>query len=85
MGCIFFYPNGQGDMGMFGADGFPLKDFPNGWKGPHSLYAVGFGRKGILGCVHDALRVADDIAKVKVCNKADTQIFSPWMEDLEMV
>jgi len=64
MWILYCYDNVQDDTGMFGGDGFPLKDFPNGWKGSHGLYAVGFGRKGILGCAHDAVHVASDIGKV---------------------
>lgn len=75
----------HGDMSMFGGDGFPLKDFPNGWKGPHGLYAVGFGKKGILGCAHDAMRVAADIAKVEVRINPDVEKLSPWMEDIGIV
>ncbi|KAG0600425.1 hypothetical protein M758_11G033100 [Ceratodon purpureus] len=52
-----------GDGNMFGGDGFPKNPFPNGWKGENGIYAVGFGRKGLLGCAHDARRVAEDIAK----------------------
>ena len=52
----------QGD-GMFGDDGFPKAPYPNGWKGESGLYAVGFGRRGLYGCAHDAVLVAQDIAK----------------------
>lgn len=53
----------QGGVKMFGDDGFPTKEFPNGWTGENGLYEVGFGRKGLLGCAHDAAALADDIAK----------------------
>ena len=48
---------------MFGGDGLPKALFPNGWKGEFGLYAVGFGRRGLFGCAHDAVLVAQDIAK----------------------
>lgn len=58
----------DGTTNLFGRDGFPKNPFPNGWKGDNGLYAVGFGRKGLLGCAHDATRVADDIVKdSKLC------------------
>lgn len=63
----------QGDEGMFGGDGFPVKSFPNGWKGAHGLYGVGFGRNGILGCSHDAALVANDIAKVETRINPDVE------------
>ncbi|XP_024369268.1 probable indole-3-pyruvate monooxygenase YUCCA4 [Physcomitrium patens] len=47
--------------GMSGINGFPKRPFRNGWKGGRGLYAVGFGRKGLMGCAHDAELVADDI------------------------
>jgi hypothetical protein len=52
-----------GDGNMFGGDGFPKQPFPNGWKGENGLYAVGFGRKGLLGVAHDANKAAEDIAR----------------------
>jgi hypothetical protein len=82
---ILFYPNVQGGDGMFGGDGFPVKEFPNGWKGPHGLYGVGFGKMGIRGCAHDAVLVAKDIAKVETRINPDIQTFSPWSNDREMV
>jgi hypothetical protein len=51
----------QGD-GMFGGDGLPKAPYPNGWKGELGLYAVGFGRRGLFGCSHDAVLVAQAIA-----------------------
>nr|GEV14273.1 indole-3-pyruvate monooxygenase YUCCA2-like [Tanacetum cinerariifolium] len=44
-------------------DGFPKKKFPEGWKGEHGLYAVGFTKRGLLGTSADALTVAEDIAR----------------------
>ncbi|KAK2446203.1 indole-3-pyruvate monooxygenase YUCCA6 [Trifolium repens] len=44
-------------------DGFPMKPFPNGWKGKNGLYAVGFTKKGLLGASMDAKRIADDIER----------------------
>ena len=43
-------------------DGFPMKKFPQGWKGEHGLYAVGFTKRGLLGTSIDASKVAEDIA-----------------------
>lgn len=43
-------------------DGFPKKKFPEGWKGEHGLYAVGFTKRGLLGTSADASMVAQDIA-----------------------
>lgn len=42
-------------------DGLPRKPFPNGWKGEHGLYAVGFTKRGLLGASLDARRIAEDI------------------------
>ena len=42
-------------------DGLPRKPFPNGWKGEHGLYAVGFTKRGLLGASIDAKRIAEDI------------------------
>jgi indole-3-pyruvate monooxygenase len=47
---------------MFGGDGLPKAPYPNGWKGELGLYAVGFGRRGLFGCSHDAVLVAQAIA-----------------------
>ncbi|XP_057739145.1 indole-3-pyruvate monooxygenase YUCCA6-like [Arachis stenosperma] len=44
-------------------DGFPMKPFPNGWKGRNGLYAVGFTKKGLLGASIDAKRIAQDIER----------------------
>ncbi|KAL8237064.1 hypothetical protein R6Q59_018145 [Mikania micrantha] len=43
-------------------DGYPKKKFPNGWKGDHGLYAVGFTKQGLLGTSIEATKVAEDIA-----------------------
>ncbi len=48
---------------LFGGDGLPSSHAPHGWKGEHGLYAVGFGRKGLLGCANDAVLVAEHIAR----------------------
>ncbi|KAJ9548790.1 hypothetical protein OSB04_021333 [Centaurea solstitialis] len=51
------------DVNLFSEnDGFPMKKFPEGWKGEHGLYAVGFTKRGLLGTSFDALKVAEDIA-----------------------
>ncbi|GAB4837324.1 Indole-3-pyruvate monooxygenase YUCCA6 [Ancistrocladus abbreviatus] len=42
-------------------DGLPRRPFPNGWKGEHGLYAVGFTKRGLLGASIDARRIAQDI------------------------
>ncbi|KAG6488614.1 hypothetical protein ZIOFF_049861 [Zingiber officinale] len=42
-------------------DGLPRKPFPNGWKGPNGLYAVGFTRRGLVGASLDAMRIAQDV------------------------
>jgi hypothetical protein len=47
---------------LFADDGFPSAQAPHRWKGEHGLYAVGFGRKGLLGCANDAVLVAEHIA-----------------------
>ncbi|CAJ2643320.1 unnamed protein product [Trifolium pratense] len=44
-------------------DGFPMKPFPNGWKGKNGLYAVGFTKRGLLGASMDAKRIAIDIER----------------------
>ncbi|KAH7662813.1 Indole-3-pyruvate monooxygenase protein [Dioscorea alata] len=49
---------------LFGEDGFPMKGFPNGWKGERGLYGVGFTRRGISGASMDAVRIAMDIARI---------------------
>lgn len=46
-------------------NGLPYKPFPNGWKGEHGLYAVGFTNRGLLGASIDARRIAEDIAYQK--------------------
>ncbi|KAJ3694582.1 hypothetical protein LUZ60_010062 [Juncus effusus] len=42
-------------------DGLPRRPFPNGWKGDHGLYSVGFTKRGLLGASMDATRIAHDI------------------------
>ncbi|KAH7669702.1 Indole-3-pyruvate monooxygenase protein [Dioscorea alata] len=49
---------------FFDKNGYPKKPFPNGWKGEAGLYAVGFTRRGLSGATVDAVRIAEDIAKV---------------------
>ncbi|XP_059632268.1 probable indole-3-pyruvate monooxygenase YUCCA3 [Cornus florida] len=49
---------------FFDRNGFPKAPFPNGWKGKHGLYAVGFTRRGLSGASLDAIRVADEIGKI---------------------
>ncbi|KAH9603576.1 hypothetical protein KSS87_003900 [Heliosperma pusillum] len=44
-------------------DGLPRKPFPNGWKGDHGLYAVGFTKRGLLGASIDARSIAEDIGQ----------------------
>ncbi|KAK1421011.1 hypothetical protein QVD17_23048 [Tagetes erecta] len=43
-------------------DGLPKKKFPEGWKGEHGLYAVGFTKRGLLGTCIEATQIAQDIA-----------------------
>ncbi|KVI11606.1 indole-3-pyruvate monooxygenase YUCCA2-like [Cynara cardunculus var. scolymus] len=51
------------DLNLFSEkDGFPMKKFPEGWKGKHGLYAVGFTKRGLLGTSIDASKVAKEIA-----------------------
>ncbi|KAJ0966577.1 hypothetical protein J5N97_023494 [Dioscorea zingiberensis] len=49
---------------FFSKDGYPKEPFPNGWKGKAGLYAVGFTRRGLSGASVDAVKIAEDIAKV---------------------
>ncbi|KAK2985302.1 hypothetical protein RJ640_024298 [Escallonia rubra] len=42
-------------------DGFPKNPFPEGWKGKHGLYSVGFTKRGLIGTSMDARRIAEDI------------------------
>ncbi|KAL6980124.1 Indole-3-pyruvate monooxygenase YUCCA6 [Sarracenia purpurea var. burkii] len=44
-------------------DGLPRRPFPNGWKGEHGLYAVGFTKRGLLGASMDAKKIAEDIER----------------------
>ncbi|XP_047335799.1 probable indole-3-pyruvate monooxygenase YUCCA7 [Impatiens glandulifera] len=49
---------------LFSKDGCKW-DFPDeGWKGKDGLYAVGFTKEGLSGVSIDAIKVADDIAKI---------------------
>nr|CAD1830834.1 unnamed protein product [Ananas comosus var. bracteatus] len=49
---------------FFSKDGFPKQPFPNGWKGKCGLYAVGFTRRGLSGASLDAVKIAEDIARI---------------------
>ncbi|CAF1716210.1 indole-3-pyruvate monooxygenase YUCCA6-like [Brassica napus] len=42
-------------------DGFPIQEFPEGWRGESGLYAVGFTKRGIFGASMDAKKIAQDI------------------------
>ncbi|KAL8158758.1 hypothetical protein V2J09_000295 [Rumex salicifolius] len=50
-------------------DGFPIKSFPDGWKGANGLYAAGFSKRGISGLSLDSRRIAEDINNVWKSNK----------------
>ncbi|KAJ8442437.1 hypothetical protein Cgig2_018714 [Carnegiea gigantea] len=54
-------------------DGYPVKPFPDGWKGENGLYAVGFTKRGLLGTSHDATRIAEDIERDWKTSKAIDQ------------
>ncbi|XP_021741536.1 indole-3-pyruvate monooxygenase YUCCA2-like [Chenopodium quinoa] len=55
-------PSWLKDTTMFSEkDGYPVKPFPEGWKGENGLYAVGFTKRGLLGASHDAIMIAEDI------------------------
>ncbi|KAL1562216.1 Indole-3-pyruvate monooxygenase YUCCA2 [Salvia divinorum] len=57
-------PSWLKDNKMFSKkDGLPKCPFPNGWKGEHGLYAVGFTQRGLLGAAMDAKNIAKDIQK----------------------
>ncbi|VFR00547.1 unnamed protein product [Cuscuta campestris] len=49
---------------FFTKNGFPRAPFPNGWKGRSGLYAVGFTRRGLSGASADAVKTAQDIARL---------------------
>ncbi|KAI3749584.1 hypothetical protein L2E82_20198 [Cichorium intybus] len=49
---------------LFGKNGFPKQQFPNGWKGKGGLYASGFTRRGLTGVSADAMKIAQDIGNV---------------------
>ncbi|CAM6090828.1 unnamed protein product [Calypogeia fissa] len=58
------------DENMFARDGFPKPCSRNSWKGERGLYAVGLGRKGLLGASFDARHIAQDISEVYHATKA---------------
>ncbi|KAL8253041.1 hypothetical protein R6Q59_036734 [Mikania micrantha] len=49
---------------LFDQNGFPKKQFSNGWKGKDGLYAAGFTRRGLAGVSADAMKIAKDIGGV---------------------
>ncbi|GAB2233463.1 hypothetical protein Droror1_Dr00002686 [Drosera rotundifolia] len=53
-------------------DGLPRRPFPNGWKGEHGLYAVGFTKRGLLGASMEAMLIAEDIES---CWKTEQKCF----------
>ncbi|KAL9250457.1 Indole-3-pyruvate monooxygenase YUCCA6-like protein [Drosera capensis] len=53
-------------------DGLPRRPFPNGWKGEHGLYAVGFTKRGLLGASMEATLIAED---VESCWKTEQKRF----------
>ncbi|XP_061372329.1 probable indole-3-pyruvate monooxygenase YUCCA4 [Gastrolobium bilobum] len=63
---------------FFTDDGMPKTPFPDGWKGEHGLYTVGFTRRGLHGTSSDAIKIAKDIAEqwitVKDKSYCDSQI-----------
>ncbi|KAI3678755.1 hypothetical protein L6452_38058 [Arctium lappa] len=52
------------DNVLFGKDGFPKREFCNGWKGKRGLYAAGFTRRGLAGASADAIKISQDIGIV---------------------
>ncbi|XP_050226182.1 probable indole-3-pyruvate monooxygenase YUCCA11 [Mercurialis annua] len=46
---------------LFGDDGMPKRNLENKWKGENGLYAIGFGRNGLLAISRDAKNIAKDI------------------------
>ncbi|CAH8322064.1 unnamed protein product [Eruca vesicaria subsp. sativa] len=54
-------PDWLEENGFFTKEGMPKTPFPNGWKGENGLYTVGFTRRGLLGTVFDAVKIAEDI------------------------
>nr|XP_043624711.1 indole-3-pyruvate monooxygenase YUCCA2 isoform X2 [Erigeron canadensis] len=58
-------------------DGFPTKQFPEGWKGECGLYAVGFTKRGLIGTSLDASRIAEDIARQW---STSTKHFKPFLQ-----
>lgn len=63
----------QGSSMFSKVDGFPVKPFPDGWKGENGLYAAGFTKRGILGLSLDAKRIAEDIEKKWKGNDGEKQ------------
>ncbi|KAI3678756.1 hypothetical protein L6452_38059 [Arctium lappa] len=57
-------PNWLQDNVLFGKDGFPKREFCNGWKGKRGLYAAGFTRRGLAGASIDAIKISQDIGIV---------------------
>ncbi|KAJ0253197.1 Indole-3-pyruvate monooxygenase YUCCA6 [Hirschfeldia incana] len=51
-------------------DGFPIQEFPEGWRGESGLYAVGFTKRGIFGASMDAKKIAQDIFE---CSRKSNQ------------
>ncbi|CAN6486048.1 unnamed protein product [Victoria cruziana] len=62
---------------FFSRTGFPKTPFPNGWKGKSGLYAVGFTRRGLSGASMDAVKTAQDIAKMWKEETKQTKQFMP--------
>ncbi|MQL91991.1 hypothetical protein Taro_024615 [Colocasia esculenta] len=54
---------GYGEGGLLKEDGFPVKGYPNHWKGSNGLYCAGLSKMGLAGCAMDAMRVAEDIER----------------------
>lgn len=49
---------------LFGKNGFPKQQYPNGWKGKEGLYAAGFTKRGLVGVSVDGIKIAEDIKNV---------------------
>ncbi|KAI3995488.1 hypothetical protein MKX01_007290 [Papaver californicum] len=57
-------PSWLKDTNLFSEkDGVPEKPFPNGWKGEHGLYSVGFTKRGLLGTSMDAKKITQGITR----------------------
>ncbi|KAF7830143.1 indole-3-pyruvate monooxygenase YUCCA6-like [Senna tora] len=66
-------------------DGYPRREFPNGWKGESGVYAVGFTKRGLLGASMDAKRIAEDIERCwKAEAKHSTTAFAPSLFSLSI-